>query len=172
MRRHRANIAPPPLQLTRRSMYFSPYLPPRTIPGARARCHGHFDSQTGRLGVDDQRLAERSPSAGAYDYGRWLETEVKLLDDGKSSGRTWFRGGKAQKSLLLELGRSVGRGRAYLLIAMESSNQAVVTKATRAPLRSSSAFVPTVVPCFYKERAVCGNSPIPVNYGATRILWR
>src|SRR5260221_14678817 len=30
---------------------------------------------------------------------------------------------------------------------MESSNPAVVTNATRAPLRCKSVFVPTVVPC-------------------------
>ncbi len=43
--------------------------------------------------------------------------------------------------------KSYRRGRACRPISITSSNPAVVTRATRAPFRSSSAFVPTVVPC-------------------------
>src|SRR5947209_257354 len=43
--------------------------------------------------------------------------------------------------------KSYSLGRFCRPISITSSNPAVVTSATRAPLRSNSAFVPTVVPC-------------------------
>ena len=43
--------------------------------------------------------------------------------------------------------KSYSLGRAWRPISMASSNPAVVTSATRAPLRCRSVLVPTVVPC-------------------------
>ena len=55
--------------------------------------------------------------------------------------------------------KSYNRGRAWRPISITSSNPAVVISATRAPLRCSSALVPTVVPCK------------SVNPAATPIFW-
>ena len=93
---------------------------------------------SGCLPCNAGSIAISNPRAKARSGFRRRWPCVRRSRSGDLSGLAVRRGRRKNRRAL---------GRAWRPISMASSKPAVVTRAVRAPLRSSSVLVPTVVPC-------------------------